>query len=223
MTLFRPANIYCISGLGADERVFRFLRLPDFNLRHINWEIPNPDENLAQYAGRLLDQIDTSEEVILLGVSFGGMIAQEIARQIPCVHVIIISSIKSVAEMTWPLTLVRLTQLYRLVPVSLLKWANLRTADYYFSVENKAESALLRAIIQDTEPWFMRWAIARIMNWQPTNAPVKNLLHIHGTHDRIFPARTIQNAKLIPEAGHLMIVNRAARISEIILGRLNNR
>jgi pimeloyl-ACP methyl ester carboxylesterase len=75
--------VYFISGLGADEKVFQFLRLDSIQQIHIKWLKTDPIEGLRAYASRLTAQIDTSQEVILIGVSFGGLIAQEIGNSFP--------------------------------------------------------------------------------------------------------------------------------------------
>lgn len=213
-------KIYFISGLGADERVFQYLHLPGIEKIYIKWEKPFKNEHLADYAGRLIKQIDSSEPVYLIGISFGGIIAQEIAKQVNCAKVIIISSIKSPQEFSWPLKIVRLLQLHLIYPKALLKWSNRITANFYFSVQSKKEAQLLTKIINDTDLDFLVWAIHEIINWK-TEIQTTPLLHVHGTHDRIFPASNLKDYLPIKNGGHFMIVNQAEAISEIILNYLN--
>lgn len=214
-------KVYFISGLGADERVFQYLNLLGTEKVFIKWEKPLKRESLTSYAGRLISQIDTSKPVYLIGVSFGGMIAQEIAKQINCTKVIIISSIKSSAEFSWPLKCVKLLQLHLLCPKALFKWSNRITANFYFSIQSKQEAQLLSQIINDTDLDFLVWAIHEIINWQTPNEKTIPLLHIHGTNDRIFPIGNLKNYLPIKNGGHFMIVNQSKAISEIILNYLN--
>jgi len=209
-------TIYFISGLGADERVFQYLHLTGVNAKYIHWEIPQKHESLRDYSARLIPQIDLSGEVILLGVSFGGMVAQEISKIIPVHKVIILSSIKSIREFDWQLRLVRALRLYCFVPSRVLKWSNLLTGNYYFGTTTKAESHLLKLIILDTDRLFMQWAIREIMRWNYDGHSNPAIVHIHGDNDRIFPIKNITNAILIKGGGHFMIVNRADEISAII-------
>ena len=208
-------KVYFVSGLGADDRVFQFLDLPGVDKVFIQWETPGPDEPLAAYCRRLLPQFDRSQEINLVGISFGGIVCQELARLLPCRRVVLISSIKGPWEMDWKLRAVAWTRLYRVVPAAVLKWSNLLTANYYFGVETPAEAALLRQIIEDTDPAFMRWAIAEIMTWQPP-ATSLGLAHVHGGRDRIFPAAPIAGVTVLPGAGHFMVVNRAAAVGAFI-------
>ena len=207
--------VYFISGLGADERVFQFLALSKIEHRFIQWIKPKTRENLAAYCERLTSQIDTTQEVFLIGLSFGGIVAQEISKIITCKKIIIISSIKSIQEFSWQLKLVRQIQIHRIVPHWLLTLSNRFTADFYFSTENQIESKLLHQIIKDTDPKFLSWAIHQIMNWRNETYP-ENLIHIHGTNDRIFPIENISNVIKIPKSGHFMIVNRFQQIQDLI-------
>ncbi|MBB6499691.1 alpha/beta hydrolase [Pedobacter cryoconitis] len=208
-------KVYFISGLGADQRVFQFLQLPGIEKIYINWVDPLQNEELRAYASRLTAQIDLTREVILVGISFGGIIAQEISRIVPCKKVIIISSVKSPAEFSWQLSSVAFTRIYKLFPARFLKWTNILTADYYFGTQSAEESKLLHQIILDTDNKFMLWAIAQLMQWK--NEDIRqDIIHIHGTSDRIFPVKAIKNYIKIEHGGHFMVVNKAEELSRIL-------
>jgi pimeloyl-ACP methyl ester carboxylesterase len=207
-------TVYFISGLGADERVFQFLDLPGIEKRFIQWVTPEKGESLNAYCRRLIIQVKPQNEVILVGISFGGIVAQEIATIIPCQKVIIISSVKSPDEFNWSLSLVRKTKAHRIVPAWFLKATNHLSAAYYFSTKTKEESQLLHQIIRDTDQKFMVWAIDQIMEWRGNNTIT--VTHLHGTADRIFPIRSIRQATTISGGGHFMIVNRASEISKLL-------
>jgi pimeloyl-ACP methyl ester carboxylesterase len=87
-------TIHCISGIGADERVFHRLSLPGFRLKHIKWILPDKKDTISTYAQKLLPQIE-EENPVLLGVSFGGMVAVEMARLIPVSHIFLVYSAKT--------------------------------------------------------------------------------------------------------------------------------
>ena len=211
--------VYFISGLGADERVFQFLDLPKIEKKFIRWVRPEKNENIANYCQKLIAQIDVQKEVNLVGISFGGIIAQEIAKLIPCKKIIIISSVKLTAEFNWQLKFASHTKIYQIIPLWLLQLGNKLTANYYFGVQTVAESILLYQIIVDTDPVFLKWAINQVMNWKNTCYP-ENLIHIHGTRDKIFPIKHIQTSVEIPNGGHFMIVNKADKLSALIFDYL---
>ncbi|TSE08481.1 alpha/beta hydrolase [Aquimarina algiphila] len=209
-------NIYYVSGLGADERVFTFLKIENANETFIKWLEPNKKESLDSYSKRLIDQIDRSKPIILIGVSFGGIVVQEIAKHIQVEKLIIISSVKSFKDYGLNLKLASFTKIYKIVPSFILKWSNKLTADYYFGTESKEESKLLNAIINDTDERFMVWAIDKIMQWKNFSQAKYNIIHIQGSKDRIFTNRNIDNTIWIKGGGHFMIVNKANEISDII-------
>lgn len=207
--------IYFISGLGADERVFQFLDLSKIDHQFIKWNEPLLNESLLSYCKKLTEQINHHQEVILIGVPFGGIIAQEISKIIPVKKVIIISSVKTFAEYSWQLKLASKLQIHKIAPLWFLTLSNKLTADYYFSTQSKEESILLHQIVKDTDPKFLVWAIHQIMNWKNKSYP-ENLTHIHGTNDRIFPIKYINGVIKLPKSGHFMIVNRAREIEQLI-------
>lgn len=207
-------KIYLISGLGVDQRAFKNLEFP-FPAQFVQWVTPNKSDTLVSYAHKLIPQIDTSGEIVLIGVSFGGMICQEIARVIRCKKVIIISSIKHAGEMNWQLRLVQLTRIDKLLPARILKFINLLTGPFYFGTETSEEKTLLRNIIRDTDPYFMKWAIGSILTWK-NSQPLNGIIHIHGTHDKVLSPRNIKNYIPVSKAGHFMNVNRAKEINSIL-------
>ena len=127
-------------------------------------------------------------------------------------RVVLISSFASPTELPWIARLARATGLHRLVVPQLLPLLP-RVAQWLFSVGNGTEYELLRRIIRDTHPDFVRWAIAQIVHWLGGGpAPVAR---IHGTADRLLPAGAALSRYRFP-GGHFIIVSRAAEISEVL-------
>jgi pimeloyl-ACP methyl ester carboxylesterase len=203
---------YLIPGLGADERVFQFLRFP--GLSHVlQWLAPQtPAESLPHYAGRLAQAVPPGQPCWLVGVSFGGVLALEVAQLRPLARVVLISSFIGPDELPWPGRVARATGLYRLVPPQLLPKLP-ALASWFFGVKSRRDRQLLRQILRDTDPHFTRWAIAQLLNWpgQPNVATVR----IHGTNDRLLPAGANYSQHQLP-GGHLIIISRAAEISQIL-------
>lgn len=51
-------KIYCFSGLGADERVFKFLELgDDFEIIPVAWIEPDDFERIESYSERICKTI----------------------------------------------------------------------------------------------------------------------------------------------------------------------
>ncbi len=203
---------YLIPGLGADERVFRRLRLTG-EVRVLSWLPPqSPTEALAHYAARLAQAVPVDEPCWLVGVSFGGLLAQEIGRLRPLARVVLISSLGSPHDLPPLLRLAGATGLHRLLPFSLLKWLP-RLAQWFFGARGGTEYRLLRQILADTDPQFARWATAQLLGWQGPGQPA---VRLHGTRDRLLPVGNSPVAYLVPGAGHFLIVSHAALVSDFL-------
>ena len=209
-----PAVFYLIPGLGADERVFQFLRLRG-EVHVLRWLLPlTPDESLPQYAVRLAGGVPLGQACWLVGVSFGGALALEISKLRPLARAVLVSSLVSPRELPWLARAAGATGLHRLVAPQLLQFLP-RVAQWFFGARNGTEYELLARIIQDTDPNFARWAIGQLLRWRGTgHAPVAR---IHGTHDRLLAAGTARSQHLLP-GGHFIIVSQATEISRILNG-----
>ncbi len=206
-------TIYLFSGLGADRRAFAALDLSGFETYYIDWIAPLANETIAGYARRIATQI-TSPSPILVGLSFGGMMALEVARHVVTEKVILISSAKGKREIPHYYRWMAHIGLHRLMPSAQITKAN-RLLYWLFGTENTNERKLLAAILNDTDPVFFKWAIRHIGLWDNQHVP-PNTLHIHGTNDRVLPYRFVKADHVIQGGGHMMVVNHAKIISEII-------
>ena len=116
-------EIHLLSGLGADQRVFNYLDLSDYKVNHISWITPLNNESITQYAGRLLEQID-SDHPILIGVSFGGTMAIELGKLIQVKQIILISSVETKWDLPFYYRMVGWWKLNKLIPSPFFKTVN---------------------------------------------------------------------------------------------------
>jgi pimeloyl-ACP methyl ester carboxylesterase len=200
-----------LSGLGADKRVFDFLDLHGFKLIHIEWIKPLEDEKIESYARRLLLQIKTSRPT-MIGVSFGGIIAIEMAKYIEMNKLILISSVKTRADIPFRYRLAGNLWMNKLIPAALYRKANF-VAYWLFGVKKKKEKELLKAIMDDADNDFVDWATRKIVTWK-NEKQVPNVVTIHGTADRIFPFK--QADYTVKKGGHLMVVSKADEVGRIL-------
>jgi len=203
---------YCISGLGADERVFTQLQLK-YDIVPIYWLTPLPEESLEQYAQRLIAQIDTGKPFVLIGVSFGGMIACELNRYLRPQQTIIISSAARAGELPFLYKVMGKIKLARWLPEFML-FPPLFVLNYLFGVKTDSHKTLLKNISKDTDPVFARWAIDKITHWKNDFIP-ERLVRIHGDKDKVLSYYTPET-HLVKGGEHFMIVDRAEEISAII-------
>jgi pimeloyl-ACP methyl ester carboxylesterase len=206
-------ELYIFSGLGADERVFQRLDFSEFSTTFVKWTVPQNKETIEHYATRLLDQITTTKPT-LIGLSFGGLIAVEVAKQIDTEKVILIASAKTKKEIPFYYRFAGQLGLHKLLPARLLKKSNFIT-NWFFGTSSTFDKHLLKQILIDTDPTFLKWAIDKVARWTNQNQ-TKNIFHIHGTSDKILPLSFVKCHSTIKNGGHLMTLNKADELNQIL-------
>jgi pimeloyl-ACP methyl ester carboxylesterase len=215
-------TLYLISGLGVDGRLLQKLSFgPEVTIRHLDWIEPKKGETLPTYALRMAERIDQTEEHALAGVSFGGMIAIEIAKRYHPKAVILLSSSATRKELPLSFRLAGKLGLNKIVPPQLIKVITPFTY-WLFDAKTKEEKHLLKEILLDTSPSFVYWAMNSIVHWENDEVP-KNLFHIHGKKDKVLPIRYVKADVVIPTAGHLMVYSHAEETSAWIKKYLDEK
>src|SRR3979490_2478338 len=194
--------IYCISGLGADRRIFSKLEVPGVRFIHLDWLTPFPGEAIEKYAARMMEQVDP-EQPVLLGVSFGGMMAIEMAKLCSSPKVILVSSVKSHKELPNWMKLSGRLRLDNLIPSRPWKGFN-PMENYFLGTESAEEAGIANAFSGSIDPRYLRWAIRQVLTWRHEWQP-DQLWHIHGDKDRMFPLHRISSPQIIPGGGHFMV------------------
>ena len=206
-------EIYCLSGLGVDERVFQKLNFSGYSITFIKWITPVENESMEHYASRLLEQIE-SKNPVLIGLSFGGMMAIEIAKQIETEMVVLISSSKNKWEVPLYYRMTGKLRLHKLLPLRLIQLTR-PFANWIFGAKSCFDKTLLKQILLEMDLVFLKWAIDKIVNWK-NETTIKSLLHIHGTNDHILPFRFVNCDLKIKGGGHLMVLNRAEEMNMLL-------
>lgn len=206
-------ELYIFSGLGADERVFQLLDFSGFSTTFILWTTPLENETIENYAERILYQIKSTKPT-LIGLSFGGIIAIEVAKLIDTEKVILISSAKTKNEIPSFYRFAGQLGLHKLLPAGYLKSSNLIT-NWLFGASSTFDKQLLKQILIDTDPIFLKWAIDKIVRWT-NQTQIPNIYHIHGSIDRILPINFVRCNSTIINGGHLMTLNKAEELNQIL-------
>ena len=211
-------HIYCISGFGSDERVFSKLTFSGYETHFIQWIIPEKNDSISDYAKKLTQQIH-HDNPILIGLSFGGMMSIEIAKLLSVEKIILVSSIKSFHEMPLWLRLSGKLKLNKIFPMRSFKLIE-PLQDYNLGLEAIDEKELVHNYRKHINQQYCNWAINTILNWK-NELVHKNLFHIHGNNDRIFPLKNIKANYIVNTGGHLMVMNRYKIVNEYIHTILN--
>ena len=206
-------EIYLLSGLGADHRVLQDLDFSGYKTTYIKWTQPLENESIENYAKRLIEQIKT-ESPIIIGLSFGGMMAVEIGKLIDTEKIILIASAKNKFEIPSYYRFAGSLGLHKLLPANLMKQPNF-ISNWFFGTESEKDKVLLVSILHDTDSIFLKWAIDKIVNWQNVIIP-SNLKHIHGTSDKILPYKFVSSDIKIDGGGHFMTTNKVKELSSEI-------
>ena len=204
-------KVYFISGLGADKRAFSLLDLSFCEPVFVDWISPSKNESLQNYALRLRQQIK-DEHPVVVGVSFGGMLACEMAKADSKMKAIIISSSKSADEFPIYLRIAKYFPLYKWLPGKLLKN---RKLNWLLGAKGEEQKKLIRTILSDADPAFLKWAVWAILNWKEKIVPT-NVKHIHGTADKLLLFRYVKADFKIRGGTHLMSINRPDEVANLL-------
>lgn len=212
-------GLFAIPGLGVDGRVYGRM-VEHLPLQVIEWLEPEAAETLSQYALRMAHSLPSGQPVWLLGYSFGGVVAQEIARLRPGTQLILINTLCRVAEKPTWLQVARYLPFYQLARGS---W-RIRSLPLWaprYGVTDAAEQQLLADMFRSASDRQRMWAIRQLCHWQGGREQQGVVcLRLHGEDDQVFPVGRIQGARVVPGGRHFMIWQQAERLAEIILDYL---
>ena len=207
-------DVYLMPGMSANSLIFEKIKFPsNFNLHLLNWITPKKRESLENYAKRFSKLIDR-EKPVLIGVSFGGLLVQEISKIINVRKTIIISSVKSNKELPSHLKFGKATKSYKLLP---LKWINdfESLISFVLGPKVKKRVELYRKYLSVRDENYLNWAIRELIEWKQVN-PLPNIIHIHGSRDLIFPIVFLNDFIELSGGDHAMILKRADWINREI-------
>jgi pimeloyl-ACP methyl ester carboxylesterase len=213
-------NVFFLSGLGADKTVFQFLDHSSYEPVFIEWLPPRKRESLPDYALRLKQEF-IPDNGIIIGLSFGGMLATEIAKEYPLIKSILISSAKTRDELPSIYKTGKYLPLHQWSPFGLQKWFMLRIRGL-FGIDKLESQKVYREIIRNSNPAFNQWAIDAILRWNNSEVPA-NVVHIHGTDDKILPFKKVQCNYAVRNGGHLMVMEHADILSDFLNSLIENK
>ncbi|WP_431242847.1 alpha/beta hydrolase [Flavobacterium sp. P21] len=205
--------VYFMPGLVASPAIFERIKLDEsvFETHLLEWEIPKQKESLSDYALRIAQKIK-HDNPILIGVSFGGILVQEISKHIKAQKVIIISSVRSNAEFPRRMKIGKTTKAYKLIPMKLiLNIENL--AKYSFGEKVNKRIKLYEKFLAVRDLNYLQWAVESVILWD-RNEVDDNVIHIHGDQDDVFPIKYINKCIVVKGGTHIMILNKYKWLNE---------
>jgi thioesterase domain-containing protein len=200
-------------GLAPSSAIFERIVLTDaiFEAILLEWEIPLYNETLTEYAKRITKKI-THPNPVLIGVSFGGILVQEMAKCIEARKVIIISSVKTNLEFPVRMKVAKTTKAYKLIPTNLI--ANIESLSRFsFGTAINKRLQLYEKFLCVRDKRYLDWAVEQIILWDRTIAD-ESVIHIHGDQDDVFPIKHIQNCIVVKGGTHVMILSKYKWLNE---------
>ncbi|WP_394340640.1 alpha/beta fold hydrolase [Maribacter algicola] len=206
-------HVYFMPGMAASHSIFEFIKLPEekFQMHFLDWFVPEKGQSLESYAKEMLQRIEHVNP-ILLGVSLGGILVQEMAKHLSVKKIIIVSSVKLKSELPRRMLFARYTQVHKLLPTGLVNNVEL-LAKYAFGETVVKRLELYEKYLSIRDKRYIDWCIDQMVNWNQTKYPA-NLVHIHGNKDAVFPIANINDCKVLKNGTHTMIIHRAKWFNE---------
>lgn len=209
------ARLILLPGVGADSRMFEPQRAAFPRLKVPAWPEARPRETLRDYTLRIATTIDAREPFALGGVSFGGMVAYELAGLLRPRVLVLIASARTPLAVPRPLRVLErvlrplpdwLFDLGRpLYPLGIGRSRHL-PAEYRRIMWDMLDDAPMRQI---------RGGCAAIMAWRPAADPPCPVIHIHGARDRVIRPPAYAHVS-IADGGHLINMTHHGRVNQAI-------
>lgn len=213
----RKAPLILLPGVGGDSRLFTGQRQAFPELVVPAWIEPKPREPLVEYAARFADVIDPGCPCFLGGVSFGGVVALEVATHLQTRECYLFGSIRDPREIPVRLQIFRSISDLIMIP----KWVSPFALTYGGRWFNPVVRGMLHQL-KDADARFLRWAAGAILRWKPSpEVRQVRVVQIHGDRDWVFPIGRIVADKMITGAGHLMSLTHADQVNTFVRQRMN--
>ena len=208
-------HIYFVPGMAAGKEIFRNIKFPKkYKVHILDWLIPEKKETLQEYSKRMALRVK-HENSILIGISFGGVVVQEMSCFLNLKKLIIISSVKTRSELPRRMKVASYTKAYKLIPTSLVLSVEDLTK---FSVgpKSKKRLSLYQEYLHVRDKQYLDWALEKMVTWDRSRE-IEGIVHIQGDKDMVFPIKYIDQCTVIQNGTHIMILNKGREISKKLL------
>lgn len=200
-------HVYLMPGMAASPTIFEYIKLPEskFEVHWLEWQIPEENETLHDYAKRMCNFVK-HKDVVLLGVSFGGILVQEMSKIIKVKKLFVVSSVKSHHELPKRFKLLKVTKAYKILPTQLVSNIDL-LAKYAFGESIKKRIDLYKKYLSVNDTAYLDWSIKQVVCWDQEE-PNPDAIYIHGDKDVVFPHSCEGECIVLKGGTHIMIINK---------------
>ncbi|MDR0609286.1 MAG: alpha/beta hydrolase [Planctomycetaceae bacterium] len=227
--------IVFVPGLGADHRLFGYQTEFFSNSIAVDWIDPDPKETLEDYAVRMATMIRSklpagveNGQVVVCGLSLGGMIAPYIARNLGAAGYILLCSIRHPSQFPkryyFDWLIIRPSILFRVARVALFQYfirlllCVPRLTGFFVTI-----NALEQIVCMPTRKFaelsrmMFDWAYRRRQPDEFNNKYSEMpSIQVHGNRDWLLPIKLTNPDIIIEGGGHLLSLTHPNQINEII-------
>jgi pimeloyl-ACP methyl ester carboxylesterase len=186
----------------------------------VEWVEPHPRESLHDYAQRIAATIPRGGPLVLCGVSFGGMIALEIAESVGAAGLVLSGACYSPSQVHWYLR--PTAYIIALIP----PWIGERTrwlvggAAWLIGPLGRAERRSIAVMTRAALVKQVTWGFKAIVQWPGKPRPSIPVIQVHGQRDRIIPLKKVRPDIVVPGAGHLLNMTHPKPLNDAIAAML---
>lgn len=199
--------VYLMPGMAAKATIFERIKLPEnqFKIYWLEWMMPEDNESLEAYAKRMILNIE-HDNPVLLGVSFGGILVQEMSKFMKVRNLIVVSSVKSRHELPKRMKIAKFIKAYNYAPTQLL--SNLDVLKKYaFTASISKRIDLYKSYLAVNDKHYLDWSLRELLLWNQEE-PIANAIYIHGDKDAVFTQSCNGNSIIIKGGTHIMILTK---------------
>lgn len=214
-------TIYCISGLGADTRMYDEVQFPvNYEVKKLEWLPYEGETHFDAYVQKHIQYYGIKEGNVICGLSLGGIAASFIQDFVPQYKLILISSIAHRNQLPGKYLIPGLYSVYRFIS-PLFRWITPFAIRVIMKPGSKKSKDLLSDYIRKIDHNYVNWVFGEVLRWQK-KSPHENVIQIHGTRDRVFPYKNVSAHYLIKGGTHFMLRDKSNEISRILEEELAN-
>lgn len=181
----------------------------------VQWLDPIPKESLLNYCKRIITQYGITQQDIIVGLSFGGLIAQQIAQILDQRFVILISSFRTKEDLRLLFKKGLQFRLYKLMPEIKFPLISEVVANVLNSGTTEGKP-VLKAMLETTDMKLLKWSIEKIFQQDIELGQEAIKYNLLGNKDRVMKIWRNKTTHIIQGGSHFMVYDKAKEVSTAI-------